>query len=277
MNSKPCPAEAELLAFADAALSPEQLRRVERHLEVCSSCAQQVSTLSQLLEDVAAPVAAPALDVTEHVNAVMKRVDALNRPAGNARRGLGALAVGLAAAAGVAFVLAKGLQPEEPQSYFAARGGPNEVALSRDVGVQLYAQADTLSPLAAGGSIRASTALTAGLRNSGKVPVSLLLFAVDSRHAVHWIAPEYSVPGSNPRAVSLLPGPAERLLPTSAVFDDLGPGSLRVIALISSEPAHVAEIEALTAHELTSEGLTKRFPRAEVREVTLTIVPEPSP
>ena len=75
MTSKPCPTETELLAFADADLSPEQLERVEQHLEVCSSCARQVVALSRLVEDIAAPLAPAEQDLGEHVASVMKRLD----------------------------------------------------------------------------------------------------------------------------------------------------------------------------------------------------------
>ena len=38
MSDKPCPSEAELLAFADADLTPERWARVKMHLERCGAC-----------------------------------------------------------------------------------------------------------------------------------------------------------------------------------------------------------------------------------------------
>jgi hypothetical protein len=149
----------------------------------------------------------------------------------------------------------------------------SEPALSRDIGVQLYTQTPELRALSAGSSIHVQSALTAGLRNTGQTPVYLLLFAVDAHNAVHWVAPEFTLPGSNPRAVSLAPQAEEQLLPSSAVFDDLAPGPLRLIALLSAEPSSVADVEALTAEQLTSHGLTARFPRAEVRELAVKVIP----
>lgn len=273
MTEKPCPTETELLAFADADLSPERLQRVERHLELCSHCAGQVLALSRLIEDVAAPLAPAELDVGEHVAAVMKRLDA---PVGAARpaRGLvwGTVAVAtLAAAAALLFV--RGHAPDEERGQLAARGGLSEPALSRDVGVQLYTQTPDLRALSAGSRVEAQSSLTAGLRNTGRTPVFVLLFAVDARSTVHWIAPEFTVAGSNPRAFSLAPQAEERLLPTAAVFDDLAPGPLRVIALLSTEPSYVADVEALTAEQLSGRGLTARFPRAEVRELAVEVTP----
>lgn len=273
MTSKPCPTETELLAFADADLSPEQLERVERHLEVCSSCARQVVALSRLIEDIAAPLAPADQDLSEHVAAVMKRLDepAKAQPARALTWGAVTVAV-LAAAAVLLFVRGRSGDDLE-RGQFAARGGLSEPALSRDVGVQLYTQTPELRALTAGSKIQAQSSLTAGLRNTGRTPVYLLLFAVDAHNDVHWIAPEFTVPGSNPRAVSLAPQAEERLLPTAAVFDDLAPGPLRVIALLSAEPSAVADVESLTPEQLSSHGLTARFPRAEVRELAVEVSP----
>ena len=272
MNSKPCPTETELLAFADADLSPEQLQRVEQHLEVCSSCARQVVGLSRLIEDIAAPLAPADQDIGEHVASVMKRLDEPVRAEPTRALMWGAVAVAvLAAAAALLFV--RGQSSEREQGQLAARGGSTEPALSRDVGVQLYTQATELRALTAGSKIGAQSSLTAGLRNTGRTPVYLLLFAVDARHEVHWIAPEFTVPGSNPRAVQVAPQAEERLLPTAAVFDDLTPGPLRLIALLSAEPSSVADVESLTAEQLSSHGLTARFPRAEVRELAVEVSP----
>jgi anti-sigma factor RsiW len=273
VTSKPCPTETELLAFADADLSPEKLERVEQHLEVCSSCARQVVALTRLIEDIAAPLAPADQDLGEHVAAVMKRLDepVKSQPARALTWGAVTVAV-LAAAAALLFV--RGHSGDElERGQLAARGGLSEPALSRDVGVQLYTQTPDLRALTAGSKIQARSSLTAGLRNTGRAPVYLLLFAVDAQHAVHWIAPEFTVPGSNPRAVSLAPHAEERLLPTAAVFDDLAPGPLRLIALLSAEPSSVADVESLTPEQLSSHGLTARFPRAEVRELAVEVSP----
>lgn len=271
MTSKPCPTETELLAFADADLSPEQLERVEQHLEVCSSCARQVVALSRLVEDIAAPLAPAEQDLGEHVASVMKRLDEPVKAQPARALTWGAAALVLAAAAALLFV--RGRSGDEHEGQLAARGGISEPALSRDVGVQLYTQTPELRALSAGSKIQAQSSLTAGLRNTGRTPVYLLLFAVDAHNDVHWIAPEFTVPGSNPRAVSVAPQAEERLLPTAAVFDDLAPGPLRLIALLSAEPSSVADVESLTPAQLSSHGLTARFPRAEVRELAVEVSP----
>jgi hypothetical protein len=144
-------------------------------------------------------------------------------------------------------------------------------SLSRDVGVQLYAQESALRPLSSGSSIGTTTALTAGLRNLGPQRAHLLLFAIDSRQVVHWIAPEFTAPGSDPEATSIAAATGERLLPTSAVFDDLAPGPLRVVAVITATPTRVSEVETLSAEKLSDSALLARFPRAEIRQILLQV------
>lgn len=270
--SNPCPNEAELLAFADNDLPPEKLQQLEKHLETCGICAKQVMALSELIEDVAAPVAAPPFDAAEHAAAVMKRLDAPSSPARQLPRAVwGGLFATVAAAAALLLVLGRGGQGDGQRGYFAARGGPAESALGRDVGVQVYAVGPPLRPLASGGSIARNTALTAGVRNLGRNPAYALLFAIDSQQVVHWLAPEFSEPGSDPEALHIAPLRDERLLSTQVVFDDLAPGPLRIVTLVSSEPSHVSQVEALSPSELGSATLSQRFPRAEAREVTVMV------
>lgn len=268
MSDKDCPSEAELLSFADASLAPEQLRRIDKHLERCSSCAKQVLALSELSADIAAEVPQPGFDVGEHVSGVMGRLDEPKLEAPRAR--WLAWAGGLAAAAALVLVVGTRARAPEPPS-FAARGAPAAASLSRDVGLQLYAHEASLRPLGSGSLIHPETALTAGLRNLGTERAHLLLFAVDARQAVHWIAPEFTAPGSNPEAATIVASPNERLLPSAAVFDDLAPGPLRVVAVITAEPTHVADVEALNASQLDDAGLLARFPRAEIRQILLQV------
>jgi hypothetical protein len=270
MSDMQCPSEAELVAFADAELSPEQLNRIESHLKRCSPCAQSVTALKQLIEDIKAPGSRAPLDVAAHVAGVMRRLDA---PVQQTRsRGWAIWSGCLAAAAAAALGIALARESDAPSGHLAARGGAAEASLKRSWGFQLYAQEQrSLRPLETGARIHAGAALTAGLRNLGDEPVRLLLFAVDARDVVHWIVPEFSTPGSNPEAVSVAPAASERLLPNAAVFDDLAPGPLRVVAVVTREPTHVSEVETLPGEELSVERLTKHFPGADIRELRLEV------
>lgn len=270
MSDKQGPSDDELLRFVDADLSPEQLERIEEHLAGCAVCASRAAALRELVDDVRAPVSAKELDVGAHVASVLSRLDA---PAEAPKRPrMAPWAGGLAAAAALALVIGYGARNDE-RGPFTARGGSTEASLSRNVGVQLYTHETELRPLRAGSQVRPGTPLTAGLRNTGPDSAYLLLFAVDARHDVHWIAPEYTVTGDNPAAILVTPSVEEKLLPSAAAFDDLAPGRLRVVAVIGREPARVSAIESLPAAELDGEGLMKRFPEAEIRQFLLDVTP----
>jgi hypothetical protein len=276
MSDKRCPNETELLSFVDADLPPEQLARIEKHLELCSACAKEVMAFSALAADIAAPLPLELpFDAAAHVAAVMQRLDTRVAAPRGAR--LLAWCGALAAAAVVLLLLAKlngSAQDGElggSKGELAARGGPAVASLSRDVGVQLYAQQEPLRALSGGSQIGVKTALTAGLRNVSNERAYLLLFAVDAERAVHWIAPEYASASSNPEAFAIVPASGERLLPSAAVFDDLALGELRIVSLISKTRLHVSDIERLPPSELGTEALLKRFSGAEVREILLDV------
>lgn len=261
----------ELVRLIDTDLSPEQVERAERHLAECSSCAREFSELKTLVSDLRAPLPGAPLDVAAHVDAVMARLDTTEKTVTRSRRALfgGALA---AAAAAVLILALKRNEPDAPAGVWTARGSGAEGSLSQNVGLTLYARESSLRTLSNGASVRADVAFTAGLRNLGDEPVHLLLFALDAKGAIHWIAPEYTVAGTDPMAMSVVPSATERLLPTAVAFDDIAAGLLRVVAVITKEPRRVSEIETLAASELRSERLRHRFPGADVRELALDIV-----
>src|SRR5690606_10065214 len=113
--------------------------------------------------------------------------------------------------------------------------------------------------------LEVSTAFTAGHWNLSERTAYLLLFAVDSERVVHWIAPSFTTPGSDPASIGIGTSKERRLLGSSAVFDDLATGPLRVIGLITTEPLRVSLIESLKGDELEPEALKRRFPKADLR------------
>lgn len=273
MSEKQCPGEAELLRFADVVLSPEQSARIAEHLTTCPRCAEDVKVFRELIDDVQAPVSDANVDIAQHVAGVMARVDAPVAAPGAPRRPWQWWAGGFAVAASVSLLVTLQGPGDATSGRFTARGGPAEASPARDVGVQLYAQDRELRPVQAGERLRSGTPLTAGLRNLGTDHVYLLLFAVDARNEVHWIAPEFSVASENPEAMNVVPSPDERLLPTAVAFDDLSPGPLRVVALIGPKPLRVSDVESLPAIERDGAGLMRRFPEAEIRQFQLDVVP----
>jgi hypothetical protein len=149
------------------------------------------------------------------------------------------------------------------------RGGSFEATIARDVGVQPYVSQGGLRALTSGARLDPATPLTAGFRNLGRAPAYLLLFAVDAHRAIHWISPSYSRPGDDPASTALPPTVDERVLETTAVLEDVVPGPLRVVAVITSAPAHVSDVEAFEGLELDASRLVQRLPGADVRETVI--------
>ncbi len=268
MSDKHCPSEAELLSFVDSDLSPERLARVEKHLEECSTCAKQERALRRLIDDIKAPPTPAHFDASHHVSDVMRRLNEPPQEPQRLRPWMGALA----AAAAVLLVVALNLRGE-PSAHFAARGGAFESSLARDVGVEIFTRDHTLRAIEVDDRVHPGSTLTAALRNLGRDNAYLLLFAVDSRKVVHWIAPEYTTEGTDPEASPIEPSDTPRFLPSAVLFDDLARGKLRVFAVITRRPTRVSEIEKLPPAELEKAPLTKRFPNAEVREFVLDVEP----
>lgn len=268
MSEKGFPTEADLVRFVDQDLSPEQLERIEDHLRQCNACASEVKTLRTLVEDIATPAAEPPLDVEAHVAGVMSRLDAPIETERPARRSFFVGALAVAAAASLVIALGRRGDPE-----LVARGTHPSPSLEREVGIELYAQERTLAPLPSGSRVGARTPLTAAVRNAGAEPAYLLLFAIDAGGAIHWIAPEYTVAGTDPLSTSIEPSTAERPLPTAAAFDDLVPGPLRVVAVVARTPLRVSDIETLPAEGLALERLKRRFSQADVRQFDLLATP----
>jgi hypothetical protein len=266
MSSERCPQEEELLSFVDADLPPEQLGRIERHLELCSACAKRAMAFSELIADVAALPPAERLDVGAHVASVMSRLDEPVAAASSPRWAAWVTAA-VAAAAMVLVLITRSAPPE----YVGSRGNGGAPTLESTVGVQLYQQAEKLSPIANGTSIESATALTAGVRNASGAPLHLLLFAVDAKRNVHWLAPAYTELGTDPDAVNIAPNLGEQLLTSAAVFDDLAPGPLKVIAVLSREPLRVSQVESLSGAELEADAIRKRFASATLRELSLNV------
>ena len=270
MTQAHCPLEAELVRFVDADLAPESSDRIGEHLDQCPTCSQQVRDLRLLVEDLSAAHAIE-LDVNAHVNDVMCRLDQPATPA-KRPRAMARVAAVTAVAATVGLVLHfVGWRHDSPSGTWQARGSLNGESLSRDVGVQIYALAKSLQPLRPGDIIAPDVALTAGLRNLGHATAYVLLFAIDSRNAVHWITPQYTRADENPSGTELTRTPEERVLPTSVVFDDMAAGPLRVVVIVSPIPIRVSQVESLAGSALSGGNLAHHFAGAEVREIAVLV------
>ncbi len=264
-----CPPEAELTRFVDADLSPESSEHISDHLGQCPICGQKVRELRSLVEDLGAP-GAIEFDVSAHVNDVMRGLD---RPAQAKRRPVVAqLAAITAMAASVGLAVHfVGLRHNSQAGTWQARGSSQGESLSRDIGVQVLTLAKSLQPLRPGDTIAPDVALTAGFRNLGHAKGYVLLFAVDSHNAVHWISPKYTRADEDPSGTELTKTAEERVLPTSVVFEDMASGPLRIVTIISPTPVRVSQVESLAQAELSQGSLAHRFASAEVREIVVQV------
>jgi hypothetical protein len=267
-----CPEGDDLVRLVDGALVPEAAGRVEAHLAECARCREAARTLRRIVEDVRSPPLV-RLDVPAHVRAVMARLD--RPPTARAPRVSRAWVYGGALAAAACVALVMGVRGRSPDAWQArgGSGGGGGPWLERDVGVLPYAARGTPHAIAAGDAIDRDTPLTAGVRNVGGRPGYLLLFAVDARGAVRWIAPPYERAGDDPPSAVVGPGAELRLLATTAVFDDLPPGPLRIVSVVTASPAHVSDVEALEASGVTTAGVAARLPGAVVRETRIEVRP----
>jgi hypothetical protein len=265
-----CPKDDDLVRLVDGALVPEAAGRVEAHLAECVRCRDAARTLRQIVEDVssAPPI---RLDVPAHVSAVMARLD---RPAAKATRVSRAWVVAGALAAAACLALVVGTWGRGTDAW-QARGGAaaGGASLERDIGVLPYAARGTAHALAAGDAIDRDTPLTAGVRNAGDRPAYVLVFAVDARGAVRWITPPYERAGEDPPSAVIGPGAELRLLATTAVFDDLPPGPLRIVSVVTASPAHVSDVESFEASGVTTAHVAARLPGAVVHETRVEVRP----
>lgn len=268
---KPCPTDEVLVRLVEGSLSVEETERVAGHVGRCERCGEQDVRLRLLIADLKAPPP-NQIDVRAHVRAVMDRLDRPSTPAVRPlwRRAfpLASLASSAVASAAVAYLVLHA----PIRSAWQARGGPAQSMLARDVSVRPCALQGGLRPLETGAVLDATTPLTATFRNLGAAPAYLLLFAVDARGVVHWIAPRYERPEDNPIAATLPVSTREGVLDTTVVLDDLRPGPLRVMAVIASAPGHVSDVEALEGTRIDTVQLTRRFPTGtDVRETLVEV------
>jgi hypothetical protein len=265
-----CPTEEDFIRFIDGALSVEATERVKRHLAGCPRCHEHEELLRALIADVRAPLAA-TLDIEAHRRAVMEKLDQPLAADAHPRRRwiLGA------AASAAACVLAAYLGVRGTSETWQARGGSGEPTIARTLSVRPCTIDGQLRPLRSGATIDRSAPLTATFRNLGAAPAYLLLFAVDARHQVHWISPRYLRADENPVATTLPVTTGETVLDTTVVLEDVSPGSLRIVAVISPAPAHVSDVESMDGNEIDAAHLARRVPAGtDIRETVVEVAAE---
>lgn len=277
-----CLTEEELLASIDGGIPPNERSAVDGHLAGCKTCLASLQELESLIGDL---TKLPELDEDAHVKGVMdclgeQRPVAIMPIAARSRPRwmvLGGAFSAVAAAAAVVLFL-RGPAAERPDPAFAARGGgASERTLARDVGLRVLTGAKgralvaPLAPLTAGETVASETSFTAAYTNIHDKPAYLLLFAVDSTGAVHWLYPAYVSERENPPSVVLARATKEVAMETSVVLEAPAPGPLRIVSVLTEMPLHVHDIEDRRAEALAKDALERAFPQASIAELAVRV------
>jgi hypothetical protein len=268
----PCPTEQDFVRFIDGALSVEATEHLKKHVARCPRCREHEELLRALIADIRAPVLA-TLDIEAHRRAVWERLDRPVARDGNPHRRW--LLAGAASAAACVMAAYLGVRATSERDAWQARGGAGEHTIARDVSVRPCTIDGQLQPLRSGATIDRSAPLTATFRNLGTAPAYLLLFAVDVRHEVHWITPRYVRAEEDPVATALPVTARETPLDTTVLLEDLSTGPLHILAVISSMPAHVSDVESMEGSEIDAAHLARRAPPGtEIREMVVEVAAE---
>jgi hypothetical protein len=270
--TRPCPQVEVLSRLADGELTENGATALRAHVAGCATCAGALDAQRRLVARIAAPV--PGVPSPAALAALMRRLDSAEqqarRPAPLRRRFV-ALAAAAAAAVGAAVLLLVLPGRSGERDTFAPRGAA--VAWTRKLGVELWALEGAPRRLAAGAPIGPGTALVASYSNVDGAPAHLLAFAFDARGDVHWLYPAFVDPRTDPEAIRLEPAVVNRALPDSVILEDVAPGPLRVVTVVSREPLRVSNVEALPPSERSLDGVRGRWPSARVDELPLRFDP----
>lgn len=272
-----CPRPPELARLLDGELTENRAARVRAHLDACAACAAELDAQRTLVGRIAAPV--PGLRLDAALTSVMRRLDGAPAPAARPRPrraiAVALSASGLAAAAAVAIVtLAPRPGAEPDRGAFAARGASAE--WTRKVGVELWALEGAPRRLSKGDRLAPGVALVGAFSNVDPGPAHLLAFALDAGGAVHWLYPAFDDARSDPASLRLEGSVVHRALPESVILQDVPPGPLRFVLVVTPEPLRVSAIEAAAPTDRTPSALRARWPAARVDELDVTFGPLPA-
>ena len=272
-----CPPPEEWLQLVDGELAERRARACREHALGCAACDAEHQMARDLIERLGET---PELsDADGFVERLMARVAAHERGRPSSRRApwwplavAATLLTGVAAGVWLAFpgVEQQVVQhaPRAPIGEFAPRGASHHDPLAL---VRVRVLTLDAGPVEAGTLLDPGVAFTVGYRNPASAPAHLMVFAVDSAGVLHWLYPAYLDATQDPLAVRLEPTRTERLMPDSVVLEDVAPGALTLVTLLSDGPLSVSEIEPLPAAELRLARLRERFPAAHVDAVVATV------
>jgi hypothetical protein len=241
---------------------------IEGHLDECAHCARRRDDLRQLVTELGQP---REVESESFVARVMAKREAT--VLSTSAHGLRLVRLAWVAVAGV-LLLGGGLEARHwyrrgHENTWTARGRHHEARSDQPTTEILAIRGGKLrtidsQPLSPG------DAFAVRFVNPGQAKYYLAAFALDAAGAVHWIYPEYADGTTDPRSILLPAAQQETLLPQLVEPDGPAPGPLRVVALLTSEPVSVKQVET-ALREVPSglpvaRALSSTFPRPLIRE-----------
>ena len=260
-----CPSEQLLVAVALGEASPSDAVAIGEHLEICQRCDALTRghvEVASLLRTGAAPVASD----TQFVQHVMDQCEpwrSIVVPTPLRRR---AWICGLAAVAAAAALCLLRFSGHSALDVVAARGTSSRevAAVTPDV---LLLRDKTLLPIEHA-ELHPGDGLVVRYWNSSDKPVYLAVFAIDSSAAVHWVYPAYLNASQNPTSIRLERAVEGKIMGEAVEPEAPAVGPLRIVALLTSEPLSVRQVESQLARPLGR--LSETFPNAQVHEWSCT-------
>jgi hypothetical protein len=257
-----CPPGESIARLIAEDLPLAEARELEQHLASCERCGHRQQQTEQLVRRLAEPAAQD--DAAAFVARTMGRLDRGPRRARLSWPGLAAAAL-LLLALPVSYLLIN--RPD--RGTFTARGArpAGAPSLERVTGLDpLVVRAARQRPLIRGMLLRPADGLAFRYTNLSRERLYLMALALDRRGEVHWFYPAYLSEQSDPRAVPLEPGTRGRLLPEVTQPEDVPPGALRVVTVVSRRRASVKQVERRLAGHGPGRSVAPLFAGDAVQE-----------
>ena len=240
----------------DGELTTNAAREVGEHLAGCATCRARQAAITRTIAAVQG--AYPCSDAPGFTASVMRQVDARRRSRGPR----GVWATGLVAAAAACLLVAL-----LPSGEFTARGGTELTAglSTRNVGFEVYQAGRALEN---GAEVEPKLGLSFRIFNRSHRATQLSLFGVDARGEVHWFYPAWLTNDDTPKSHAVAATPAVQVLPQVVAPTDVPVGRLEVVALFTSQPTDVRQVERAVKSGLDA----RRFGDAVVHRIALEVV-----
>jgi hypothetical protein len=266
-----CLSERRLIQAEIGDVTLNEANHIEGHLDECVHCARRRDELRQLVTDLARPYEVESEAFVARVMAKREATVLSNSTRSPRLVRLAWLAAAavflLGAGMGVRYRYRSGHQGNEDT--WTARGRRHEARSDQPATEILAIRGGQLrtvdsQPLSPG------DAFAVRFVNPGHAKYYLAAFALDAAGAVHWIYPEYADSTTDPRSVLLPAAQQETLLPQVVEPDRPAHGPLQVVALVTSDPVSVKQVEAalrdVPSGLPAASALANAFTRPLIRE-----------